>query len=71
MARKYSKSASKDVERAMDKRKKGTLKIAAGVGHELETLIVLGVASVRNKQGRRRKYAAAGGAGGGGGGGGG
>jgi len=26
MARKYSKSASKDVERAMRKRKKGTLK---------------------------------------------
>jgi Family of unknown function (DUF6496) len=26
MARKYSQSASKDVKRAMDKRKKGTLK---------------------------------------------
>jgi hypothetical protein len=30
MARKYSKSASKDVERAMDKRKKGTLKSGKG-----------------------------------------
>jgi hypothetical protein len=30
MARKYSKSASKDVERAMDKRKKGTLKSGPG-----------------------------------------
>jgi hypothetical protein len=30
MARKYSKSASKDVERAMEKRKKGTLRSGKG-----------------------------------------
>jgi Family of unknown function (DUF6496) len=30
MARKYSKSASKDVERAMRKRKRGTLKSGSG-----------------------------------------
>jgi hypothetical protein len=30
MARKYSKSASKDVESAMDKRKKGTLRSGKG-----------------------------------------
>lgn len=30
MARKYSKSASKDVKRAMHKRKKGTLKSGKG-----------------------------------------
>ena len=30
MARKYSKSASRDVERAMKKRKKGTLKSGKG-----------------------------------------
>lgn len=30
MARKYSKGASKDVERAMHKRKKGTLKSGKG-----------------------------------------
>ncbi|HYJ58948.1 MAG TPA: DUF6496 domain-containing protein [Methyloceanibacter sp.] len=30
MARKYSKSASKDVERAMHKKKRGTLKSGSG-----------------------------------------
>lgn len=48
-------------------RKKGTLKIASGVGPKLEIFIVLGITSVRDKQARRAKYASGGGGGGGGG----
>lgn len=50
MARKYSKSASKDVERAMKKRKKGTLK--SGSGKKVKSrkqAIAIGLSEAREK----------------------
>lgn len=50
MARKYSKSASKDVERAMKKRKKGTLK--SGSGKKVKSrkqAVAIGLSEARKK----------------------
>ena len=50
MARKYSKSASKDVERAMRKRKRGTLK--SGSGRKVKSrkqAIAIGLSEARSK----------------------
>jgi hypothetical protein len=53
MARKYSKSASKDVERAMRKRKKGTLRRGkAGKGGKVKSrkqAIAIGLSEARKK----------------------
>jgi hypothetical protein len=53
MARKYSKSASKDVERAMDKRKKGTLKSGkggkGGTVKSRKQAIAIGLSEARKK----------------------
>ena len=53
MARKYSKSASKDVERAMHKRKKGTLKSGkGGKGGKVKSrkqAIAIGLSEARKK----------------------
>jgi Family of unknown function (DUF6496) len=51
MARKYSKSASKDVERAMRKRKKGTLKSGRS-GKKVKSrkqAIAIGLSEARQK----------------------
>ena len=51
MARKTSKSASKDVERAMKKRKKGTLK-SGGSGKKVKSkkqAIAIGLSEARQK----------------------
>jgi Family of unknown function (DUF6496) len=50
MARKYSKSASKDGERAMRKRKRGTLK--SGSGRKVKSrkqAIAIGLSEARSK----------------------
>jgi hypothetical protein len=50
MARKYSKSASRDVKRAMHKRKKGTLK--SGSGRKVKSkkqAIAIGLSEAREK----------------------
>jgi hypothetical protein len=50
MARKYSKSASEDVERAMRKRKRGTLK--SGSGRKVKSrkqAIAIGLSEARSK----------------------
>ena len=50
MARKYSKSASKDVERAMHKKKRGTLK--SGSGKKVTSrkqAIAIGLSEARKK----------------------
>jgi hypothetical protein len=50
MARKYSKGASKSVERAMKKRKKGTLK--SGSGRKVKSkkqAIAIGLSEARKK----------------------
>jgi hypothetical protein len=50
MARKYSKSASKDVERAMHKKKRGTLK--SGSGKTVKTrkqAVAIGLSEARKK----------------------
>jgi hypothetical protein len=50
MARKYSKGASKDVERAMRKRKRGTLK--SGSGGKVKSrkqAIAIGLSEARRK----------------------
>ena len=53
MARKYSKGASKDVERAMRKRKKGTLKSGkGGRGGKVKSrkqAIAIGLSEARKK----------------------
>ena len=53
MARKYSKSASKDVKRAMHKRKKGTLKSGkGGTGGTVKSrkqAIAIGLSEARKK----------------------
>ena len=53
MARKYSKSASKDVERAMRKRRRGTLKSGrSGKGGEVtsrQQAIAIGLSEARKK----------------------
>ena len=53
MARKYSKSASKDVERAMRKRKRGTLKSGkGGRGGKVKSrkqAIAIGLSEARKK----------------------
>ena len=51
MARKYSKSASKDVERAMKKRNKGTLR-SGGSGKKVKSrkqAIAIGLSEARKK----------------------
>ncbi|HEY7998277.1 MAG TPA: DUF6496 domain-containing protein [Pseudolabrys sp.] len=51
MARKYSKGASKDVERAMRKRKKGALK-SGGSGKKVKSrkqAIAIGLSEAREK----------------------
>ena len=51
MARKYSKSASKDVERAMHKKKRGTLK-SGGSGKTVKSrkqAIAIGLSEARKK----------------------
>jgi Family of unknown function (DUF6496) len=51
MARKYSKGASKDVERAMRKRNKGTLK-SGGSGKKVKSrkqAIAIGLSEARQK----------------------
>ncbi|MGC1693869.1 MAG: DUF6496 domain-containing protein [Pseudolabrys sp.] len=51
MARKYSKGASKDVERAIRKRKKGTLK-SGGSGKKVKSrkqAIAIGLSEAREK----------------------
>ena len=51
MARKYSRSASKDVERAMRKRKRGTLK-SGGSGRKVKSrkqAIAIGLSEARHK----------------------
>jgi hypothetical protein len=67
MARKYSRSASKDVKRAMRKRKKGTLKRGkSGRGGKVKSrkqAIAIGLSEARKKgkkvpkrkKGRRKK----------------
>jgi len=50
MARKYSKSASKDVERAMRKKKRGTLK--SGSGRKVTSrkqAVAIGLSEARKK----------------------
>ena len=50
MARKYSRSASKDVERAMHKKKRGTLK--SGSGKKVKSrkqAIAIGLSEARKK----------------------
>jgi hypothetical protein len=53
MARKYSKSASKDVERAMDRRKKGKLKSGrggkGGAVKSRKQAIAIGLSEARKK----------------------
>jgi hypothetical protein len=53
MARKYSKSASKDVKKAMEKRKKGTLKSGkGGKGGKVKSrnqAIAIGLSEARKK----------------------
>jgi hypothetical protein len=50
MARKYSKSASKDVERAMHKKKRGTLKSGSGkTVKSREQAIAIGLSEARKK----------------------
>jgi hypothetical protein len=53
MARKYSKSASKDVEGAMEKRKKGTLKSGkggkGGTVKSRKQAIAIGLSEARKK----------------------
>jgi len=51
MARRYSKSASKDVERAMRKRKRGTLR-SGGSGKKVKSrkqAIAIGLSEARQK----------------------
>ena len=51
MARRYSRSASKDVERAMKKRKRGTLK-SGGSGRKVKSrkqAIAIGLSEARAK----------------------
>ena len=51
MARKYSRGASKDVERAMKKRKKGTLR-SGGSGKKVKSrkqAIAIGLSEARRK----------------------
>jgi hypothetical protein len=51
MARKYSRGASKDVERAMRKRKRGTLK-SGGSGRKVKSrkqAIAIGLSEARKK----------------------
>jgi hypothetical protein len=56
MARKYSKAASKDVERAMQERKKGTLKSGkggkGGTVKSRKQAIAIGLSEAR-KQGKK------------------
>ena len=57
MPRKYSKSASKDVERAMHKKKRGTLKSGSGkTVKSRKQAIAIGLSEAREKgkKGRRR-----------------
>jgi hypothetical protein len=52
MARRYSRSASKDVERAMHKRKRGTLK-SGGSGKTVKSrkqAIAIGLSEARRKR---------------------
>jgi Family of unknown function (DUF6496) len=50
MARKYSKSASKDVERAMHKKKRGTLKSGSGKRvTSRKQAIAIGLSEARKK----------------------
>ena len=51
MARKYSKSASKDVERAMHKRKRGTLKSGSSgkTVKRRQQAIAIGLSEARKK----------------------
>ena len=50
MARKYSKSASKDVERAMHKKKSGTLKSGSGkTVKSRKQAIAIGLSEARKK----------------------
>ena len=50
MARKYSKSASKDVERAMHKKKRGTLKSGSGkTVKSRKQAIAIGLSDARKK----------------------
>ena len=50
MARKYSKSASKDVERAMHKEKRGTLKSRSGkTVKSRKQAIAIGLSEARKK----------------------
>jgi hypothetical protein len=50
MARKYSKTASKSVERAMTKRKKGTLKSGSGgKAKSKKQAIAIGLSEARKK----------------------
>ena len=50
MARKYSKSASKDVERAMHKKKRGTLKSGSGkTVKSRKQAIAIGLSKARKK----------------------
>jgi hypothetical protein len=60
MARKYSRSASKDVERAMRKRKRGTLK-SGGSGRKVRSrkqAIAIGLSEARQKGKKVPKRAA-------------
>jgi hypothetical protein len=50
MARKYSKSASKDVERAMHKKKRGTLKSGSGRAvKSRKQAVAIGLSEARKK----------------------
>jgi hypothetical protein len=50
VARKYSKSASKDVERAMRKRKRGTLKSGSGqTVKSRKQAVAIGLSEARKK----------------------
>jgi hypothetical protein len=50
MARKYSKSASKDVERAMRKKKRGTLKSGSGkTVTSRKQAVAIGLSEARKK----------------------
>jgi hypothetical protein len=49
MARKYSKSASKDVERAMHKKKRGTLKSGSKTVKSRKQAIAIGLSEARKK----------------------
>ena len=56
MARKYSKSASKDVERAMHKKKRGTLKSGSGkTVKSRKQAIAIGLSEARKKGKKVRK----------------